>query len=116
MKKTATKYTNAVSGIVYAMKNDKSYRSNLYLFGIIVIGIFIYFDPLAMWEVLFVTLAYALILITELQNSALEVALDRMHPEMHDMIGHSKDMAAGAVLTAGVFLLIVIGVLILGRT
>ena len=31
------------------------------------------------------------------------------------MIGQSKDMAAGAVLTAGVFLLIVIGALIIGR-
>jgi diacylglycerol kinase len=115
MKKITIRYTNAVRGIVYAVKNDKSYRSNIYLFGIIIIGIFIYFDPLAMWEVLFTALAYTLVLITELQNSALEAALDRMHPEMHDMIGHSKDMAAGAVLTAGVFLLIVVGVLFLGR-
>ena len=102
-------------GIVYAIKHDRSYRSQVYLIGAIVAGIFIYFEPLAPWELLFVLLAYALILITELQNSALEAALDRMHPERHDMIGQSKDMAAGAVLTAGIFLLLVISVLVLVR-
>lgn len=115
MKKTKERYTNALAGITYAIKHDRSYRSNLYLFGVIVVGIFVFFDPLEAWEALFVILAYTITLITELQNSALEAALDRMHPEMHDMIGKSKDMAAGAVLTAGIFLLITICVLILNR-
>lgn len=47
-------------------------------------------------------------LITELQNSSFELALDRLHPELHDTIGKSKDMAAGAVLTAGFFLIFVL--------
>ena len=115
MQKIKARYANAFAGIVYAVKHDRSYRSNMYLFGVVVVGIFIFFDPLETWEGLFVLLAYTIILITELQNSALEAALDRMHPEMHDMIGKSKDMAAGAVLTAGVFLMIVIGTLVLNR-
>lgn len=115
MKKIAARFSHPVRGIVYALQNDRSYRSQVYLFGAVVVGIFVYFDPLAYWEILFVLLAYALILITELQNSALEAALDRMHPERHDDIGHSKDMAAGAVLTAGVFLVLVLSVLVLGR-
>jgi len=115
MKKLLTRYSHPIRGIGYALANDRSYRSQVYIIGAIVAAIFMYFDPLQLWEVLFVVLAYALILITELQNSALEAALDRMHPEMHESIGQSKDMAAGAVLTAGVFLLIVIGVLVLGR-
>lgn len=115
MKKIITRYSHPVRGIKYALQHDRSYRSQVYLIGAIVAGIFVYFDPLELWEALFVLLAYTLVLITELQNSALEAALDRMHPERHDMIGQSKDMAAGAVLTAGVFLLIVIGALIIGR-
>ena len=115
MKKIITRYSHPIRGIAYALHNDRSYRSQVYLFGVVVAGIFVYFDPLTYAEVLFVVLAYALILITELQNSALEAALDRMHPERHEMIGQSKDMAAGAVLTAGVFLLVVIGVLVVSR-
>jgi len=58
------------------------------------------FSPLAAVEWLFIGLCWTLILITELQNSALEEALNRIHPELHENIGHSKDMAAGAVLLA----------------
>ena len=115
MKKVLNRYSHPLRGITYALCNDKSYRSQVYLVGAVVAGIFVYFDPLEPWEILFVLLAYALILITELQNSALEAALDRMHPGRHNDIGRSKDMAAGAVLTAGVFLLLVIGVLIVSR-
>lgn len=115
MKKIIVRYSHPIRGIVYALGNDRSYRTQVYTIGAIVTAIFIYFKPLEHWEMLFILLAYALILITELQNSALEAALDRMHPEMNEMIGRSKDMAAGAVLTAGVFLLIVIGVLIIKR-
>jgi diacylglycerol kinase len=100
---------------MYAVQHDRSYRGQVYLIGTVVAGIFWYFDPLALWEVLFVLLAYFLILITELQNSALEAALDQLHPERHERIGYSKDMAAGAVLTASVFLLLVMAVLAYGR-
>jgi diacylglycerol kinase (ATP) len=77
---------------------------------VITVALF-FFSPLTTAEVLFLILAYILILITELQNSALEYALDHLHPDTHDSIGRSKDMAAGAVLLAGIFLLIVLGVL-----
>jgi diacylglycerol kinase len=62
--------------------------------------VWLVFSPLAAWEWLFIGLCWILILITELQNSALEEALNRIHPELHENIGRSKDMAAGAVLLA----------------
>jgi diacylglycerol kinase len=58
---------------------------------------------------------YILILITELQNSALEYALDHLHPDTHENIGRSKDMAAAAVLLAGLLLLIVLGTITYSR-
>ncbi len=115
MKKIATKFSHPIRGIMYALSNDRSYRTQFYFIGVIVIGILFYLQPLAQWEVLFVLLAYTLMLITELQNSAFEAALDRIHPEQNDMIGKSKDMAAGAVLTAAIFFVIVVFVLVNGR-
>jgi diacylglycerol kinase len=64
--------------------------------------------PLTQTEILFLALSYALILITELQNTSFEKALDKLHPELHDDIGASKDIAAAAVLTAGLFALCVV--------
>ena len=44
-----------------------------------------------------------LVLALELVNAALEYAIDRLHPELHDEIKHAKDAAAGAVLLASFF-------------
>lgn len=101
------RFKYAFAGIWFAIKTDFSYRWQI-VSGIIAIIVFSYwFWPLTQTEMLFLGLAYALILITELQNSSFEAALDHIHPEIHDNIGRSKDMAAGAVLTAGFFLLFV---------
>lgn len=95
-------------GIYYALREDSSYR-NQFFGGILALGIFVaIFGPLSKTEILFLGLAWVLILITELQNSSFENALDYLHPELHHTIGHSKDMAAGAVLIAGFFLLFVV--------
>ena len=103
----------AFKGIYYALKNDSSYRLQFY--GVAAVtAIFMYlFEPLSNSEIQFLILAYVLILITELQNTAFETALDKLHPEIHDQIGRSKDMAAGAVLIAGLFLLFVMSTIIL---
>ena len=98
----------ALSGIMYALRNDYSYRWQFFG-GLVFVTLFILmFQPLSQTEYLFLGLGWVLILITELQNSSFEAALDRLHPEQHDDIGRSKDMAAGAVLTAGFFLVFVI--------
>lgn len=116
MQKLVTRYSHPIRGILYALRNDRSYRSQVYLIGAVVAAVFYVFEPLTHTEALFLILDYSLILITELQNSALEAALDRIHPERHAAIGQSKDMAAGAVLTAGLFLVIVIALIALSRS
>lgn len=105
----------AQAGIRYAVRMDKSFRLQWYGIGSIFTVALYLFSPLTGTEFLFLLLAYLLILITELQNSALEYALDHLHPETHDNIGRSKDMAAGAVLLAGLFLVITLGVLLFER-
>jgi diacylglycerol kinase len=52
------------------------------------------------WEWCAVALACGLVFAAEALNSALECALDALHPERHPGIGAAKDMAAGAVLLA----------------
>ncbi len=102
----------ALAGIAYAVRTDYSYRSQV-LGGMVILGIFLFFTwPLSQVEVLFLALGWVLVLITELQNTSFEAALDHLHPELHHNIGRSKDMAAGAVLTAGMFLFLVMLVIL----
>lgn len=115
LKKYFSRFPHAWRGITYAIGNDFGYRTQVYLGVALSIIIFSLFRPLSMTEFLFIAVSYALILITELQNSALEAALDRLHPELHDDIKRSKDMAAGAVLLAGIFLVVVLLTIGYGR-
>lgn len=108
IKHHSKRFVYPVKGIIYALRKDRSYRFQFYGVASLLAVFILFLRPLTQVEMLFIGLAYALILITELQNSSFEAALDRLHPELHDDIGHSKDMAAGAVLTAGFFLVFVL--------
>ena len=107
IQKQYQRFLHALRGIKTAVRYDKSFQSQV-IGGIIVLVIYYFiFRPFTQTEILFLGLAWTLILITELQNSSFEEALDRMHPEHHESIGRSKDEAAGAVLVAGFFLVFV---------
>lgn len=94
-------------GLRHAYKSDKSFRLEI-RWGLLIYVIFgwLYF-PMMPWEFLFFVLSYLLILVVELVNTAFEKMLDRVHPDEHELIGKSKDIAAGAVLLAFVFAVIV---------
>jgi undecaprenol kinase len=113
IKKLFKKFSHPVRGIMHAVKNDSGFQFQIGVVAIAVILSCTLFAPLSPIEVMFLLLSCALIFITELQNSSFEEALDHLHPEMHDHIKHSKDMAAGAVLLAGVFLLCVLAAIAL---
>lgn len=106
---------HALGGLYYALRCDKSFRYQVYL--ILGLGIISRFAlrGLTNYEYALLAISASLVIITELQNSALESALDRLHPEIHDDIRRSKDMAAGAVLLAGVVMLGVVLMVLLNQ-
>lgn len=108
MKHLYNRFRHACRGITHALCTDRSYRLQVVAGGVIVLIVSYVFHPLSELEAFFLLLSWVLVLITELQNSSFEAALDKIHPELHDQIGKSKDMAAGAVLTAGLFALFVV--------
>jgi diacylglycerol kinase (ATP) len=97
----------AFKGFCSAFHSDRNFRLQVYAAPFYFLFAWLVW-PLTQTEILFLVLSYSLILGTELQNTSFEKALDRLHPELHDEIGASKDMAAASVLTAGIFSLIVI--------
>jgi len=56
---------------------------------------------------LIILTAIALVFITEMINEAVEILCNHLHPDQHSSIGKVKDIAAGAVLIASIFSLIV---------
>lgn len=97
----------ALRGLIFATRKDRSFRWHLIigLFGLALLLALAW--PLTEVEGLMLVLATVLVLITELQNSAVENALNRLHPDHHSTIGRAKDMMAASVLLSLVFALAV---------
>lgn len=64
-------------------------------------------------EWLWLTVAMGSVWVTEAMNTALEFITDLVSPEYHPLAGHTKDVAAGAVLLAA-FMAIIIACLVFG--
>jgi diacylglycerol kinase (ATP) len=83
-------------GIRAAWRNEAAFRQELMLMLIML--------PAAFWlgstteQRLLLIGPCLLIVIVELINSAIEAAIDRIGPEMHELSGQAKDMGSAAVL------------------
>lgn len=112
--KIGIKLRDALHGYQFALTTDLSFKMDVIVgIGLLVFSYFVW--PLSQLEGMLLLLGWLLVIITELQNTAIEAALDRIHPERHSDIGASKDMAAAAVLTALVFLTTVIALILYNR-
>ena len=86
----------AAAGIRTVWRREQSFRIQC-LLGLVAAAVTAAIRPGWTWAAL-VALSIGLVLAAELVNGALEYAIDRLHPEIHDEIKHAKDAAAGAVL------------------
>lgn len=114
LTKQHRRFGNALKGFCSAYMCDFNFRMQVWA-SLFFIGFGYVMYPLTQTELLFLALSYTLIIITELQNTSFEKALDKLHPELHHDIGASKDIAASAVLAAGLFALIVVVVIFISH-
>lgn len=107
MKFWIARLSHPLRGLMYAFTRDFAVRFETIVFGIIGLpAIYFLFGPLSDPELLLLIFCWFFIVVTEMQNSAIEIALDRLHPEQNEAIGRSKDLASAAVVWAAVFGLI----------
>lgn len=86
----------SLQGLTAAWRLEASFRSQC-LMALGVVALLITLRPAAIWWALLL-MNCGLVLAAELFNTALEQALDHLHPELHPAIKVSKDCAAAAVL------------------
>jgi diacylglycerol kinase len=97
------RFSHPLRGLWYAFRHDFAFRFEFIAGGLGLLCLYFVFGPFSPREQLLLIFCWFLIMVTELQNSAIETALDRLHPERHEAIGRSKDLAAAAVVWAGIF-------------
>lgn len=85
-----------MQGIVCAWRGEASFRQQSVVAAGVLLLLLWRRPALVWWALLLMNCG--LVLAAELFNTALENALDHLHPEQHDAIRIAKDCAAGAVL------------------
>lgn len=116
MKYWIKRLSHPLRGLKYAFTRDFAVRFETIVFGIIGIpAIYFLFGPLSATELLLLIFCWFFIVVTEIQNSAIEIALTKLHPEHDEAIGKSKDLASAAVVWAFVFGLICLFFVLSGK-
>ena len=88
----------ALAGLGHAIRYERSFRTELAAAGA-AIAATIALRPGWVWAAL-IAVAIGLVLTAELVNTALEHALDGLHPEQARFVAIAKDCAAAAVSVA----------------
>ena len=99
----------ALKGIVSFFRKGRNAKIHL-VAAIVVLSAGFYFD-LKPEEWLWIALSIALVFITEMINSSIEILCDLVMPEQNENAGRLKDIGAGAVLIAAIFSLVVAAII-----
>ncbi|WP_342444318.1 diacylglycerol kinase family protein [Paenibacillus sp. FSL L8-0638] len=102
----------AAEGVMYALRTQVNMRIHVAVaLLVIVAGLTLHISRL---DWLFVCVAIAIVIVAELFNTAIEAAVDLISPDIHPLAKAAKDTAAGAVLLAAVFA-VIIGIFVFYR-
>ncbi len=105
-------FKNSFKGIRLALKSERNIRIHFAIAVVaIACAIVLNFTPA---EFCLLLIAIALVIISEMMNSAIEFTLDAVfHNRYSKLVGMAKDIAAGGVMIA-TFISIAIGILLFG--
>lgn len=100
VRKLIDSFNYALDGLIYALRTQRNMRIHL-LITILLVLLGLNFR-LTRSEIISLTLAVAIVLITEMINTAIETAVDMITKEYHELAKIAKNVAAGAVLVAAI--------------
>lgn len=101
MRKHSISFHNAAAGFVTASRTQINLRIHLTV-AIIVFIVAVYLK-ISLIEGLILLLTVSFVLVAELFNTAIEFLSDAVTLEENKLIGHAKDVSAGAVLVSAIF-------------
>jgi Diacylglycerol kinase len=96
---------NAIKGIIYTTKTQRSVKIQLAIAAIVLIASL--FFRLEKWEFLILIFAIVLVIVAEIINTAIETVVDLYIDVYHPKAKIAKDVAAGAVTVAAINSIIV---------
>lgn len=106
-------FKNARKGFRLVLKSEMNIRIHIVIASFVIF--FAYLLEFSALEFCAVLFAIALVIITEMLNTAIEFTLDSVfHNKYSRMVGMAKDISAGAVMFAS-FISIFVGLILFGK-
>lgn len=112
LKKIINSFKNAFSGIISAIISERHMRVHI-VAAAYVLWLSRFYD-FTKSEYAILLIVIAMVIVSEMINTAVEEVVDLASPSYHEKAKKSKDVAAGAVLISA-FCAVVIGVLFFGK-
>ncbi len=109
LKNRVRSFAYAIQGIKTLITGEHNTWIHLAATIVVIVAAFLFHVSKLSWFML--TLAIAMVWITEAINTAIEYLVDLTSPEYHPLAKKAKDVAAAAVLFAAIFA-VVIGILV----
>lgn len=98
--KLISAFRNAYNGVKYCFEFERNFKIHT-IAALLAAGLAWRFNFDKM-ETIIIIFAITMVFMAELFNTAIEIVVDMIHPEIHPLAKIAKDIAAGAVLIAAV--------------
>ncbi len=105
IKRRLRSFKYAFQGLFYVIKTQTNMQ--IHLFAMIIVFTGGIFFKISLTEWLFIVLAVALVLVSEIVNTSIEEIVNFISPEYHKKAGLIKDLGAAFVLLAAIFSVVV---------
>jgi diacylglycerol kinase (ATP) len=99
-------------GYAACYRHEAAFRQEI-LAGLVIVPLGIWLGDTGVEKALLAG-SWALVIVVELLNSAVEATVDRFGPEHHDLCGRAKDLGSAAVLTSILIVAVVWGLVLFG--
>lgn len=94
------KFKHALNGVMIGLVTDRSIRLHFVISLLVILMGMVLMLSATQWALLLLTISMVMVL--EYVNSAIEVFASHVHPEQHEAIKKTKDLAAAAVFLASI--------------
>lgn len=90
--------SHSFNGLKWMSRFEAAFQQELALFSLL--GVFVYLQEIALSNKLLLIASLLFVLFAELVNTAVEVVVDRIGSEHHELSGLAKDIASASVFIA----------------
>ena len=98
-------FSNAFNGILYCITHERNMK--IHIGATIVVALLAWWFRLDRHELNVLLVTIVIVYIAEMMNTVVEVLVDLVSPEFHPLAKVAKDVAAGMVLVAAIFSIII---------